>query len=154
VIKRMIKYGNRTMGSLAGLPIVGKAFAGDEHQVLRRLVKFLLVGSSGIIVTMTALYLLHGVLGLPLLPATALAVEIAIINNFIFNNLWTFRAGALRLGRFVRFNSVAFVGLVLTTVLTALFVDQLGLHYLIANFFAIGAATSWNFVANSIWTWS
>ena len=142
------------MRSLACLPVVGGAFAGDEHQVLRRLVKFLLVGSSGIIVTMTALYLLHGAAGLPLIPATALAVEIAIINNFIFNNLWTFRAGALRLHRFLRFNSVAFVGLVLTTVLTYVFVDMAGLHYLVANLFAIGAATSWNFIANSLWTWS
>jgi putative flippase GtrA len=35
----------------------------------------------------------------------------------------------------------------------ALVVAVSGLHYLVANLIAIGAAMTWNFAANARWTW-
>lgn len=150
----VLNLANRAVRRLAAFPMVGRAFAGDEQQSLARLAKFLLVGSSGVVVNLVCLYVLHGVLGLPLILATVLAVEVAIVNNFIINDSWTFGRGTLAWHRFVRFNGVSLVGLVLTTVLTVLLAEGLGLHYLVANVFAVGTTTSWNFIANSLWTWA
>ncbi len=150
----LVTLGSRAMGRLAHVPLIGGAFQGDREKTLRRLIKFGLVGGSGVVVNMAALFLLHGVLAMPLLVASALAVELAIINNFVWNNAWTFRAGTASWSRFVRFNGVSLVGLVLSTAATVALVNGLGLYYLMANLVAIGCATTWNFVANSLWTWS
>lgn len=151
-----------------------------------RLVKFAMVGASGVVVTLVMNYILHGILEIPLPLSTPLAVETAIITNFIGNNLWTFRGRDPRertwqrgethplLGpvihwilqptvrRFVKFNAVSLVGLVITTVITtyvaATYQAELRAiagsnYFLIANFAGICVAMSWNFLVNAFWTW-
>ena len=59
--------------------------------VLLRFLKFALVGTVGVLVNSVVLIALHAYLGLALVPASAIAVEIAILQNFFWNNRWTFR---------------------------------------------------------------
>jgi hypothetical protein len=55
--------------------------------------------------------------------------------------------------RLVRFNGVALGGMAITaSILTAL-ASYTHLHMLIANLLAVGAATGWNYLVNSRWTW-
>ena len=65
--------------------------------------------------------------------------------------------------RFVKFNAVSLVGLVITTVVTTLvagiYTAELQAiagpaYFLAANLAGIAAATAWNFLANVVWTWS
>lgn len=118
-----------------------------------RLLKFVLVGTSGVGVNTVVLYLGHEVGGLPLLLASVLAVETAIISNFLWNNLWTFSQSSFTWRRLLKFNLVSLGGLVITVVVLYTLVQYFALHYLIANLLAIGAATIWNFLLNSLWTW-
>jgi putative flippase GtrA len=53
--------------------------------------KFLLVGWIGMIVNSSCLYLFKGILGFPLIPASLMAIEIAIIHNFFWHRHWTWR---------------------------------------------------------------
>lgn len=117
------------------------------------LARFAAVGASGVVVNNTVLYLLHGVAGWHLITASVVAVEAAIISNFALNDRWTFSARERASFRFLRFNLVSFGGLVVNTTVLALLVTVTGLHYLLANLVAIGAATTWNFAANARWTW-
>jgi dolichol-phosphate mannosyltransferase len=121
------------------------------------LVRFGLVGVSGVAVNYAILYLLAGILGLNHLLAAAFATEGAILSNFALNNLWTFR-GARKVvpwaRKALRYNLFALGGLVISLGVLAALTYLLGLHYLIANLFAIGAATLWNYAANYRWTWS
>ena len=57
---------------------------------LPRLARSALVGASGVGVNSGMLWLLHSGAGLPLPAASALAIETAIWNNFLLNDLWTF----------------------------------------------------------------
>ncbi len=118
-----------------------------------RLLKFTLVGSSGVVVNTIVLYLGHEVGGLPLLLASALAVETAVISNFLWNNLWTFSQSSFTWRRLLKFNLVSLGGLAITVVVLYALVQYLALHYLVANLLAIGVATIWNFLVNSLWTW-
>ena len=56
----------------------------------RRIWRFCVVGLIGVGINTLALFLLHGVAKMPLLLASALAVEIAIAHNYVLNEVWTF----------------------------------------------------------------
>lgn len=117
------------------------------------LVRFGVVGASGVVVNNAVLFLLHGLGGWALIPASVVAVEAAIVNNFVWNDRWTFSTRTQTSFRFLRFNLVSLGGLVVNTGVLAAIVAATGAHYLVANLVAIGVAMAWNFSANSRWTW-
>ena len=92
-------------------------------------------------------------LHLPLVIASVLSAELAIVNNFWWNDRWTFSRTQLSLRRFAQFNLVSLFGLVLTTGTLWVLVHYLGLYYLAANLVGIALAAIWGFAANSLWTW-
>jgi len=118
-----------------------------------RLGRFLLVGAAGVAVNSIVLFALHQLGGLPVAVASAVAVEVAIVNNYLLNNRWTFGEMRLSLGRFLQFNTVSLGGLLLTTSTVWLLTTTFGVQYLAANLVGIGFATAWNFIANVRWTW-
>ncbi len=124
-----------------------------ERTGLTRVSKFLVVGGTGVLVNSLALLLLVQWAHLPLVLASALAAELGIVNNFYWNDCWTFRRTQLSWSRFARFNLVSLGGLVITTGTLWVLVDHLGLYYLAANLLGITLATAWNFAINSWWTW-
>src|SRR5690348_13358942 len=63
---------------------------GADREYVRRLGKFLVVGASGVVVNNAALFTLYQVLRLPLLGASTAAVVLSIVNNFFWNDRWTF----------------------------------------------------------------
>jgi dolichol-phosphate mannosyltransferase len=122
----------------------------------RRLVRFGLVGASGVLVNSALLYLLAEAGGLNHLVAAALATEASILYNFSLNDRWAFRdakPGISWARRALRYNSVALAGLVISLLVLAVLTYSLNLGYLFANLFAIGAATLWNYAVNSCFTW-
>lgn len=125
--------------------------------MLGKLVKFSAVGASGVAVNTVVLFALFQLASVPLLVASPLATEIAIANNFIWNDYWTFGWGlglqSDTVRRFLKFNLVSLGGLAITTGVLYELVTRLGWHYLFANLVGIGLATLWNFVLNSVWTW-
>ena len=124
-----------------------------ERARLTRLGRFLVVGGTGVLVNSLALLILFQWAHLLLIVASALSAELGIINNFYWNDRWTFKRTQLSLRRFARFNLVSLAGLVITTGTLWILVRQLGLYYLTANLLGIALATAWNFAANSWWTW-
>lgn len=159
----------------------------NRRRTARRFVKFGIVGASGVPVTLLVNLLLHRLVSLPLPISTALAVEAAIFTNFLGNHLWTFSGTDRRVRvlpwiedlavvgrfatlllrptvrRFVKFNAVSLVGLVMTTLVTTFIAGhyEAELHaiagiygFLLANLVGIGIAMVWNFLANVVWTWA
>jgi dolichol-phosphate mannosyltransferase len=128
---------------------------GANRELASRLGKFLVVGGTGVVVNNAALYAFYQLLRLPLAVASALAVTLAIGNNFVLNDRWTFnqrRHAALR--RFARFSVVSVSGLAITTFTLWSLVTYLDVQYLVANIVGIGLGAASNFVANLLWTWS
>ncbi len=138
------RTGVRSLTPFARLPV-------PSPGVLRFL-RFGLVGSSGVAINLVALWLFHDELGLSLGPAGVLAVAVAIVNNFFWNNYWTFGATGFAARRLAQFVAVSLVGMAINVTALKLLV-HFGAHYLPADFAGILVATSWNFLANSRWTW-
>jgi dolichol-phosphate mannosyltransferase len=130
--------------------------------LLSRFVRFGIVGGSGVLVDMAALYLLHDPtrLALPLVLAKVLSAQLAMINNFIWNEAWTFAdrldasTPSARAARFLKFELICLAGLAINLGVLTLCVRRLGLHYLVANLIAIGISTAWNFLVNLRFNWS
>lgn len=118
--------------------------------------RFLAVGLSGTIVNLALLWLLVN-LGMDHLLAALVATEVSILNNFFWNDRWTFRSDngqeGSKLVRFFRFQAVASVTAVLTLGLFSLFHQVWQMYYLLAQFWAIAIATMINFSVNSWLTW-
>jgi dolichol-phosphate mannosyltransferase len=129
---------------------------------VQRFLRFGLVGLSGVFVDMLILYLLSDptTLALPLTRSKIMAGEIAIFNNFLWNDAWTFADVSMqqqgwkpRLKRFLKFNVVCLAGLLLNVVILNLVFNFLIPNRYIANFIAIAIATIWNFWVNLKLSW-
>jgi dolichol-phosphate mannosyltransferase len=121
-----------------------------------RLAKFLVVGGTGVVLNNAALYAFYQLLRLPLVVASALAVSLAIANNYVLNDRWTFSTGphVASLQRVFRFSLVSLASLIITTLTLWALVTLLDVHYLVANAVGIALGTGSNFVGNLNWTWS
>jgi putative flippase GtrA len=115
-------------------------------------VKFATVGISGTLVNTLVLYLLYRGLRLPLAVSSILAVESAVLNNFVLNDRWTFGHAGPSFLRFIRFNAASLAGL-LVNVVTISFLTHAGMSFLAADLLGIAAAFALNFVLSSRWVW-
>ncbi len=146
-----------------------------------RFIQFCLVGFSGLFVDLTLFSLFRKGLELGLTSSNILSAEVASINNFLWNDLWTFRdissrqpGKRQRVKRFIKFNFVCLAGLTLQTLLVNIFFaifQRLQLDETIANLTANGflrgvlasdilakliaivIVTFWNFWLNSKLSW-
>ncbi len=128
----------------------------------RRFLTFLAVGFSGLVVDMTILYLLTDdqTLHWPLTRSKILAAEVAIINNFLWNDRWTFGDMAAqqqgrrqKLRRFTKFNLVCLIGVGINVLILNIIYNWVIPNQYIANLIAIATATLWNFWINLKLSW-
>lgn len=121
-----------------------------------RVVKFGIVGLSGTLLSLIILYLLTDFVGLYYLISNGIALEVGCVNNFICNDLWTYRDNANHLSwvhRFCSFQSIAMGGFVLNMVITYLLTEFAQVYYLYSNMVAILVVFVWNYVVNKKITW-
>jgi putative flippase GtrA len=115
----------------------------------RRWFRFNAVGAIGIVVQLAALSFLTAVCGIHYLLSTFLAVELAIVHNFLWHERWTWSdrqtTGAIR--HLMRFNlTTGLVSLVGNLALMPLLVQFLRLRVLPANIIAIAICSLANFL--------
>ena len=113
------------------------------------------------LIQLSVLWWLRSFEGLGKLRAPAVAFECAIVNNFLWNELWTFRDRTHlsrrlrdRFQRFASFNVVCGVGAALQLGMVWLLAIRLRWPYLFTNLLAIGVVTLWNYGLNTTWTWT
>lgn len=125
----------------------------------KRFLKFAIVGASGALVDFSLLNLGILVLGLPKPLANTISFSAAVVNNFVWNRLWTFPEARFSpfLTGFWKFAFVCVVGYFLNQTiflgLDFLFFHQLGtLGYNLSKAIATGVVLFWNFGVNRVWT--
>lgn len=125
-----------------------------------RFLRFGLVGFSGVFVDMAVFYLLREQVELGLTRSAFLSAEVAILNNFLWNDLWTFgdisrhqRGWRKRFKRFLKFNVICLAGLVLNVSLVNLLFNVFGINEYVAKLIAIAAVTVLNFWLNFKLSW-
>jgi dolichol-phosphate mannosyltransferase len=128
----------------------------------RRFLRFVLVGLSGLLVDMAALFVLSDPrsLHLGLTRSKVVAAELAIVNNFLWNDAWTFRdlvgrqrGLRLKLRRFVKFNLICGAGVLLNVALLNIQFNLLHANRYLANLIGIAVVTLWNYWFNLKLSW-
>jgi putative flippase GtrA len=120
---------------------------------IRRAWRFYLVGALGIAVQLGMLTLLTHA-GLHYVAATVLAVEAAVIHNFMWHQHYTWaerleRGPRAYLWRLLKFNSTTgLVSIGGNVVLMRLLVGEVGLRPVLANIIAIGSCSLLNFLVS------
>ena len=118
-----------------------------------RVLKFAGVGVTGVIINTSMLYVLSRWADLQLVAASALAVELAAISNYLLNDTWTFAARSPSLRKFAKFNTAALAGLVFN-VLSVWVLTRLGLYFMVADLIGIAAAFTVNYAFSVRWVWA
>jgi putative flippase GtrA len=121
--------------------------------ILRRWLKFNTVGLIGIAVQLAGLAVLKSLLHVPILWATAIAVEIAVLHNFVWHERWTWkgRTNSHVLVRLARFNlTTGAMSIVSNLICMRLLVGRFHIQYIVANLIAIGVTSIANFLLSEL----
>ena len=139
--------------------------------------KFVIVGCLGFVLQLFTLWALTSLAAWPWLPATAAAVEIAVLHNFLWHERWTWAdrrfegfegfgrfgrfgrfagfGGFSRFARLLRFNiATGLVSILGNLALMALFVEVLRVPAVIGNVIAVGVLSLVNFVVSDRWVFT
>jgi len=122
----------------------------------KRFIQFCLVGATGTVIHFAVLILLTELLGLLYLISAITAVVVASTNNYILNHIWTFKDKAVgnHFVGWIKYNSTSFITDTMYIGLLALFVEIVGLWYVLAAALAIGIIAPIRFVIVSGWIWN
>jgi putative flippase GtrA len=114
---------------------------------LIRWMKFNLVGLIGIGVQLLLLFVLKTILGLNYLVATALAVEAAVLHNFLWHEAftWSDRKVRDRIVRFIKFNLTTGIFSIAGNLVFTRLLVEIGVDYLAANGMSIVLCSIINF---------
>ncbi|MFN3762200.1 MAG: GtrA family protein [Anaerolineae bacterium] len=163
--------------SPAALVTRTRLFLRTNRKEVVRFLKFSVVGTIGAVVDFGTLYLLHVVVGLPIVLANTCSFTAAVLSNFTWNRYWTYpdsRSKPVRtqlLQFFVvniagwgintgilvllRYPCVSLVGAVTRSLALYLSPELLyKLGYNLAKAVATGVVLFWNFFVNRFWTYS
>ncbi len=123
-----------------------------------RPLKFALVGSSGVIVNEGLLFLLHGMLGLPVFLAGLIAIETSIVNNFSLHEIWTFKKKILsrdfksKICRFGKYHIAVGIGALVNYIVLVLLNMAFGMSY-DANLIGIALGFLANYLISDRFVW-
>jgi dolichol-phosphate mannosyltransferase len=123
----------------------------------KRVFKFGLVGLSGIVVNLGILQLLL-LAGISGYIALFFAIAVAILNNFIWNDLWTFRSSPQRQvtsiwQRLWLFYTVSAGGAIINYAIAVLLTQFIGMNIILSDIIGILIGFGWNFLINRRFTW-
>lgn len=119
-----------------------------------RWTRFVFVGWLGFVLQLTVIAALVELVTVPYPVATTIGVSCAVFHNFMIHRRWTWEDRVVRgemwleqIKRFARFSVGAGLISMISNLSVMLFlVELLGVHYVVANAFAVSASAFLNFV--------
>lgn len=120
-----------------------------------RLLKFALVGLSGLGVNLVVYTFFVQALGLGVVLAGICSAFLAMLSNFFLNDRYTWKNENAQplMARLLKFYIYCSIGILINTFVLLILYEYLDVNYLLANLMAIATATVWNFGSNNRWTW-
>ncbi|WP_093838576.1 GtrA family protein [Streptomyces aidingensis] len=128
------------------------ARAAARRQGLRQLIRYTLVGGTGVTLDLAVFLLLYNMAGLHEQAANAISTTAGITNNFILNAVFTFDRRDRLLVRFLRFYAVGLSGIVLTHLLLVVCSGRLGVDPNLVKAASLPLVLAVQFVLNRKWS--
>jgi putative flippase GtrA len=120
---------------------------------LIKLLKFGMVGLSGLVIDFGITYLFKEYLKWDKYAANTCGFSVAVVNNYFINRIWTFNSQEKKIAKqFTQFLLIALIGLGLNTLAIYLLETKLHIPFYMAKFIAILLVFIWNFTANATLT--
>ena len=126
---------------------------------MHKLFKFGTVGATGFVVNYIALRLLRNY-GLTETLSWAFSTELAIVNNFIFNNIWTFKDQEIKgikqtIFKFLQFNLTSAGAIVIQSIAGPIGVKLVGVQYdaLVLAFVVLFLVLPYNYTMYNLVIW-
>lgn len=119
--------------------------------MIKQLIRFTLVGGIGTTAHYAVLILLVSGLFIHPVIGSVTGFLVGMIINYWLNRRFTFSSQRSHGEAFWRFGTVALVGIIVNTVIMALFTVSFRLHYLISQVIATILTLAWNFLGSRYW---
>ncbi len=117
--------------------------------MIQQLIKFCVVGGSGVFVDFSVTYLCKEWLRMNKYVANSLGFLCAATTNYALNRVWTFQNNDPDIaGQYLRFLGIALIGLGINTLTIWLLHRLLRMNFYAAKLIATGVVTFWNFFMN------
>ncbi|MEV2212811.1 GtrA family protein [Streptomyces sp. NPDC050997] len=123
-------------------------------RTLRQLVRYTLIGGSGVALDLGVFLLLHNLAGMDEQLANVISTALGIANNFVLNALFTFERRDRIVLRLLRFYAVGLTGVVLTYLLFLVFTDGLGIDANLVKAGSLPLVLALQFVLNRKWSFA
>ena len=119
------------------------------------ILKFCIVGGSGIVINNSLLYILTEFGKLFYLISASIAIETSVVSNFILHDIWTFKEdkNIPVFKRFISYQLISLMGIGGHLILLYILVNILKFYYIYANIMVIFPMVTWNFLMNRYITW-
>ena len=117
-------------------------------------IQFASVGAVGTMAHYGLLVLLVEMLGVNSVAASTAGATLGALVNYVLNRRYTFRSEKRHREALTKFLVIAASGLALNASFMLIFVETLGLYYLVAQVLSTGLVLVWNFIGNRFWTFS
>ncbi|MFE2043488.1 GtrA family protein [Streptomyces sp. NPDC059477] len=130
------------------------AGAAGRTRTLRQLVRYTLIGGSGVVLDLLAFLVLHNAAGLDEQLANVLSTTLGITNNFVLNALFTFERRDRLVVRFLRFYAVGLTGIALTQLLFLVLTDSLGIDANLVKAGSLPLVLALQFALNRKWSFA
>lgn len=125
------------------------------HNIFWKLVKFSVVGGSGLIVDFGLTYLAKERLHINKYAANAIGFTVAASTNFFLNKRWTFDDNSSEiLNQYTFFFIIALVGLAMNQIILYVLHHYFRTNFYLAKLVATGLVVFWNFIMNYLITFS
>ena len=120
---------------------------------MEKFLKFGLVGIINTVITLVIFNILNFI-GINYIVANTIGYIGGMVNSYVWNNKWVFKANSKELSTIGKFIIVNLIVMILNNFILILLVEKLGLNTIFAQIIALGITTVINFVGNKLWTFN
>jgi putative flippase GtrA len=127
---------------------------GERPLVVVQLTRFGIVGVLNTGIHYATFFFLFSFLGAHYLLSSVIGYCFGLLNSYVLNKYWTFRAKTGRRGEFARFTAVNLIALAVNLAALNAFVELAEMRPELAQAFAILCSMAANVTGNKFWTFS
>lgn len=125
----------------------------SHNEEFLRVMRFVVVGFSNFVIISLTVWIMMHLCQADMLPANITAYAIALVNNFVWNKLWVFRARGGNLLREIALNLIAYgTAYLLQLGCSFALADLLGMNEYVAQFIGLFVFGATNFIMNKLLT--
>ena len=118
----------------------------------RNLIIYIMIGVVGAVIDLSSFYILSNILEINYIISFFIGKTLGIVNNFILNSKFNFKVNDKLFSRFLKFYSIALIGLSVGTGLMYILVDIFKFNSLLMNVFVTVFIALLQFAANRVIT--